>query len=1230
MDIQIRHIPDTADKWEVVRAISSVVHHQSFIEDLRKAEIQLINGNMPLECMNFDVELDMCENRGLRNKTTGNLLLCHRKIGDRFLQRTTTDLPVRVQGKKLKFHRKGGEMSTKKVDKARVLEKTRFIDPGIQEKRATVAFHLRDGFTTVRALHLGFILKEGNTKIFSSEFKLQKYGQLWIDYEQKLFRILLGEPEVDEVFWCIVITIDNLKGLGLGDDHGNPYVAFGLHAPPLFQREHYNRDRGPTAKRYRERLSALNPAHARVAPYVHQVIFYLHEHEAAHKIRDLCQWAGLARPTSMEIEIQSRNLFAQSQLDRLAKLLSRTDWKVAFQFESLLRNNLLHVGDVVYIHTNRLAPLYKRFEEDKECTDPHHSVAQILKHLTEQLKSRQQDESVSQCIDRVMMAPKKTSFDPIVGKMAAGGTFLCHHVTFTPTRLMLEGPYITQSNRVIRQFPGFEHYFVRVDFRDESRTRFRWSPDTNGRPILEERVGNILKWGFNLGGRHLEFLAYSSSALRQHAVWFMIPFERDGRLVNAESIRKSLGDFSQDETKPAKMAARMAQAFTATNPSITLVRGEWEDMDDLGEKPHLFTDGVGTISKELGSRIWKALCEERQNRENALEPSAYQIRFLGYKGVVAIDEQLEGIKMRLRPSMKKFKVPNAESAEIEIVQPFGYPINAYLNRQLIVVLEDRKVAADVFLKIQDDALARITGAQDSIDTACKFLQANGLGWGFGLRYVLDQLGKLGLDLKTRPEMARIDDDDKWLLNNNFMLNTLKFAEFHVLRDIKHRARIPVGDSHVLVGVADEGPEYRKRGIKKINEQKIYSLTPGNVYVCIQERDKPEPRYIEGPCLISRNPVVHPGDVQQVNAIGPPPEGCLFGHLKNVVVFPSLGDRSLPSMLGGGDLDGDIYAVMQYKPLLSVISWTPAEYPDVAVLDLKRRCTVEDVCNFVVNYIDSDILGLLADRHLTIADQSAYGILDPACETLAELCSKSVDFSKNGVPVPKEKCPRPLLPYKPDWHAAEVLAPRETDYYESPRALGQLYRAVPLKSPPQRAKEEFVDPDKDNITFALRPKVLEVIPDLCVVEETKEDEIYEIFEHYQDELSYICSTHVITNQPGARLTEEEIVTGTIVAKASPLEFDYFRQLIGSLQSTEPKWRNERVYRMNLNSSALVHETRRRLTQGWKRSENIGMIEAMKKAWRAWMYSVRNRMQFGANTFGLIALAIIFDGLNDLAS
>jgi hypothetical protein len=47
------------------------------------------------------------------------------------------------------------------------------------------------------------------------------------------------------------------------------------------------------------------------------------------------------------------------------------------------------------------------------------------------------------------------------------------------------------------------------------------------------------------------------------------------------------------------------------------------------------------------------------------------------------------------------------------------------------------------------------------------------------------------------------------------------------------------------------------------------------------------------------------------------------------------------------------------------------YPDVAVLDLKRTCTIDDVCDFVVQYIESDILGLLADRHLTIAGTEIF-------------------------------------------------------------------------------------------------------------------------------------------------------------------------------------------------------------------------------------------------------------------
>ena len=54
--------------------------------------------------------------------------------------------------------------------------------------------------------------------------------------------------------------------------------------------------------------------------------------------------------------------------------------------------------------------------------------------------------------------------------------------------------------------------------------------------ILMTGVGGILKDGFELGGRRFEFLAYSTSALREHAVWFITPLKRDGVWVDSEFI----------------------------------------------------------------------------------------------------------------------------------------------------------------------------------------------------------------------------------------------------------------------------------------------------------------------------------------------------------------------------------------------------------------------------------------------------------------------------------------------------------------------------------------------------------------------------------------------------------------------------------------------------------------------------------------------------------------------
>jgi RNA-dependent RNA polymerase len=173
------------------------------------------------------------------------------------------------------------------------------------------------------------------------------------------------------------------------------------------------------------------------------------------------------------------------------------------------------------------------------------------------------------------------------------------------------------------------------------------------------------------------------SALREHAVWFVAPFRDPVEgYVNADIIRASLGDFSHLRRTPSKYAARIAQVFTPTDPGVKIRRDQWEEQPDLG--PH--TDGVGTISLALADMIWEERCRTTgEPRENHVRPSAYQFRFLGYKGVVAVDHRLEGIKMRLRASQRKFPVHNVEVAELEIVRWFDHPDPARLNRSYITV-----------------------------------------------------------------------------------------------------------------------------------------------------------------------------------------------------------------------------------------------------------------------------------------------------------------------------------------------------------------------------------------------------------------------------------------------------------------------------------------------------------------------------------------------------------------
>jgi hypothetical protein len=113
-------------------------------------------------------------------------------------------------------------------------------------------------------------------------------------------------------------------------------------------------------------------------------------------------------------------------------------------------------------------------------------------------------------------------------------------------------------------------------------------------------------------------------------VWFVTPFyDQNQTWITAEEIRRGIGEFSQKlELQPAKLGARLAQAFSTTEPSITLKESEIEIIDDIAPKDHpedyQFTDGYGCISLELAAEIWREV-NPNTNPLPQPAPAAYQV-----------------------------------------------------------------------------------------------------------------------------------------------------------------------------------------------------------------------------------------------------------------------------------------------------------------------------------------------------------------------------------------------------------------------------------------------------------------------------------------------------------------------------------------------------------------------------------------------------------------------------
>lgn len=189
--------------------------------------------------------------------------------------------------------------------------------------------------------------------------------------------------------------------------------------------------------------------------------------------------------------------------------------------------------------------------------------------------------------------------------------------------------------------------------------------------------------------------------------------------------------------------------------------------------------------------------------------------------------------------------------------------------------------------------------------------------------------------------------------------------------------------------------------------------------------------LQGWVCVAKNPCLHPGDVRVLKAVDHP---ILRQTMRDCVVFPAVGDRPIPDMCSGSDLDGDLYFVSWEKSLIPPNNFTekPMSYEPPPAQTLDSPVDDRHLVRFIVDFISDDHLGPIANAHLAHSDLRSAGVRDELCCELAYLFSLAVDFPKTGVLA--------TLPKTAKVHSyPDFMQIRGKQSYPSEKVIGYMYR-----------------------------------------------------------------------------------------------------------------------------------------------------------------------------------------------
>ncbi|XP_054711022.1 uncharacterized protein LOC129220618 [Uloborus diversus] len=516
---------------------------------------------------------------------------------------------------------------------------------------------------------------------------------------------------------------------------------------------------------------------------------------------------------------------------------------------------------------------------------------------------------------------------------------------------------------------------------------------------MEDIVYNVLIRGLVIGSRHYEVLASSTSQLREHGLWM---YAKDSEGRTAAYVRIWMGNFSAIKNV-AKYMARMGQCLSSTEEGtqITLNAGNEIALPDIKTKDrrYIFSDGIGSVSSDLAEEIRSAYIKSAALNDDEVvffNPTAFQIRYKGCKGMVAIDPTLPVRTIGIRPSMEKFEC--VTSSQLEIVK-ISAPRKLFLNKHLITILEQMGVPKKSFLDLQINMMMDLLDSLVDEGRAASILIDN-----MPVHFPFSSLSKAGIFLTREPFFRS--------------LLLAFFKSFAAKLQTHMRIAIPESHGRNMLGILDE----------------TKTLKYGEVFVqysksiAFPNRDM---QILRGSVIVTKNPCLHPGDVRKLTAVDVP----ALHHLRDCIVFPAQGKRPHPDEMAGSDLDGDEFVVLWYESLIfKRKNYEPMQYPVYTDNNLyKENIELSDMLKFFCQYIQNDTIGTFAHAHLVWADRLENGIFSKKCMSIAQRYPYVLDFAKHGTQEVLQKSDRP------DQYPDFMQKGLHGHTYHSKKVLGSLYR-----------------------------------------------------------------------------------------------------------------------------------------------------------------------------------------------